>query len=193
MRLIVNSDSHLIKQCIRGNKKAQFDLYDRYKVKMFKVCLGYSTDREMAQDMLQEGFIRVFNNISSYKQKGSFDGWVRRVFVNSCLNYIRSNKVGTYVCIEKDDVIEPHLDHSVNAAIDSLDTSDFEMIISKLPLGYRTILNLFFVEGYTHEEIAQNLEISIGTSKSQLSKAKQKLKTNIKDYFDQESLLAYAK
>ena len=193
MRLIVNSDSHLIKQCIRGNKKAQFDLYDRYKVKMFKVCLGYSTDREMAQDMLQEGFIRVFNNISSYKQKGSFDGWVRRVFVNSCLNYIRSNKVGTYVCLEKDDVIEPYLDHSVNAAIDSLDTSDFEMIISKLPLGYRTILNLFFVEGYTHEEIAQNLEISIGTSKSQLSKAKQKLKTNIKDYFDQESLLAYAK
>ena len=193
MRLIVNSDSHLIKQCIRGNKKAQFELYDRYKVKMFKVCLGYSTDREMAQDMLQEGFIRVFNNISSYKQKGSFDGWVRRVFVNSCLNYIRSNKVGTYVCLEKDDVIELHLDHSVNAAIDSLDTSDFEMIISKLPLGYRTILNLFFVEGYTHEEIAQNLEISIGTSKSQLSKAKQKLKTNIKDYFDQESLLAYAK
>lgn len=193
MRLIVNSDSHLIKQCIRGNKKAQFDLYDRYKVKMFKVCLGYSTDREMAQDMLQEGFIRVFNNISSYKHKGSFDGWVRRVFVNSCLNYIRSNKVGTYVCLEKDVVMEPHLDHSVNAAIDSLDTSDFEMIISKLPLGYRTILNLFFVEGYTHEEIAQNLEISIGTSKSQLSKAKQKLKTNIKDYFDQESLLAYAK
>ena len=94
---------------------------------------------------------------------------------------------------EKDDVIEPHLDHSVNAAIDILNTSDFEMIISKLPLGYRTILNLFFVEGYTHEEIAQNLEISIGTSKSQLSKAKQKLKTNIKDYFDQESLLAYAK
>ena len=147
----------------------------------------------MAQDMLQEGFIRVFNNISSYKQKGSFDGWVRRVFVNSCLNYIRSNKVGTYVCLEKDDVIEPHLDYSVNAAIDSLNTSDFEMIISKLPLGYRTILNLFFVEGYTHEAIAQNLEISIGTSKSQLSKAKQKLKTNIKDYFDQESLLAYAK
>jgi len=160
---------------------------------MFKVCLGYSTDREMAQDMLQEGFIRVFNNIGSYKKKGSFDGWVRRVFVNSCLNFIRRNKIGSYVYLERDDIIEPHLEHSINGALGNLDINDFEIIISKLPLGYRTVLNLFFVEGFTHEEIAQNLEISVGTSKSQLSKAKRKLKTNINEYFDQESLMVYAK
>lgn len=193
MKLVVNSDSHLIRQCVRGNKKAQYELYERYQIQMFKVCLGYSADREMARDMLQEGFIRVFNNIGSYKKKGSFDGWVRRVFVNSCLNYIRRNKVGSYIYLERDEVIEPHLEHSFNDALGRLDINDFEIIISKLPLGYRTILNLFFVEGFTHEEIALNLEISVGTSKSQLSKAKRKLKTNINEYFDQESLIAYAK
>ena len=160
---------------------------------MHKVCLGYAPDREMAKDMLQEGFIRVFKNIGGFKNNGSFDGWVRRVFVNSCLNYIRSNKIGTFIYLEKDEALEPHLEYEENNALNDLDVNDFEVIISKLPLGYRTVLNLYFVEGYTHEEIAKSLEISTGTSKSQLAKAKRKLKNNINDYFDRESLLAYAK
>lgn len=193
MKLVVNSDSHLIKNCIRGNKKAQYELYERYRSPMFTVCLGYASDRDMAEDMLQEGFIRVFNNLKSFKKKGSFDGWVRRVFVNNCLNYIRTNKIGSYVYIEKDNQLENFLDWDVNTALSQLEVEDFEIIISKLPLGYRTVLNLFFVEGFTHQEIAKNLEISTGTSKSQLAKAKKKLRENINDYFDSESLLAYAK
>ena len=193
MKLVVNSDSHLIKQCIRGNKKSQYELYERYKSPMFKVCLGYAPDRLMAEDMLQEGFIRVFNNLGSFKKKGSFDGWVRRVFVNNCLNYIRTNKIGSYVYIEKDNIMENFLDWDVNTALSQLEIEDFEIIISKLPLGYRTVLNLFFVEGFTHQEIAKSLEISPGTSKSQLAKAKKKLSENINEYFDSESLLAYAK
>ncbi len=193
MKLVVNSDSHLIKNCIRGNKKAQYELYERYRSPMFTVCLGYASDRDMAEDMLQEGFIRVFNNLKSFKKKGSFDGWVRRVFVNNCLNYIRTNKIGSYVYIEKDNQLENFLDWDVNTALSQLEVEDFEIIISKLPLGYRTVLNLFFVEGFTHQEIAKNLEISTGTSKSQLAKAKKKLRENINEYFDSESLLAYAK
>jgi len=160
---------------------------------MHKVCLGYASDREMAKDMLQEGFIRVYKNIGSFKNNGSFDGWVRRVFVNSCLNYIRSNRIGNFIYLEKDEALEPHLAHEENDALNQLDVNDFEIIISKLPLGYRTVLNLFFVEGYTHDEIAKSLEITTGTSKSQLAKAKRKLRNNIDDYFDKESLLAYAK
>jgi len=193
LKLVVNSDSHLIKNCIRGNKKAQYELYERYRSPMFTVCLGYASDRDMAEDMLQEGFIRVFNNLKSFKKKGSFDGWVRRVFVNNCLNYIRTNKIGSYVYIEKDNQLENFLDWDVNTALSQLEVEDFEIIISKLPLGYRTVLNLFFVEGFTHQEIAKNLEISTGTSKSQLAKAKKKLRENINEYFDSESLLAYAK
>ncbi len=193
MKLLINSDRQLIKKCAKGDRKAQRALYDQYNLKMHKVCLGYATDREMAKDMLQEGFIRAFKNIGSYEHKGSFEGWLRRVFVNSCLNYIRSNHVGSFIHIERDTTMEAHLDYSENTALDTLDTNDFELIISKLPLGYRTVLNLYFVEGYTHEEIATSLEISVGTSKSQLSKAKQKLKENIDEYFDEESLLAYAR
>ena len=84
---------------------------------MFTVCLGYASDRDMAEDMLQEGFIRVFNNLKSFKKKGSFDGWVRRVFVNNCLNYIRTNKIGSYVYIEKDNQLENFLDWDVNTAL----------------------------------------------------------------------------
>ncbi|MBL4706378.1 MAG: sigma-70 family RNA polymerase sigma factor [Flavobacteriales bacterium] len=193
MKLLLNNDSHLIKQCARGNRKAQRTLYERYHVLMHKVCLGYASDREMAKDMLQEGFIRVYKNIGSFKNNGSFDGWVRRVFVNSCLNYIRSNRIGNFIYLEKDEALEPHLAHEENDALNQLDVNDFEIIISKLPLGYRTVLNLFFVEGYTHDEIAKSLEITTGTSKSQLAKAKRKLRNNIDDYFDKESLLAYAK
>ena len=193
MKLLFNNESHLIKQCVKGQSKAQRELYEQYRVRMHKVCLGYSTDREMAKDMLQEGFIRVFQKIGSYKNQGSFEGWMRRVFVNTCLNYLLYNSVGTFMHIEFDSEMEPHLDVEVNQAIKSLGVSDFEIIIGRLPLGYRTVLNLYFVEGYTHEEIANSLEISIGTSKSQLAKAKRKLKENITDYFDEESLLEYAR
>jgi RNA polymerase sigma factor (sigma-70 family) len=162
-------------------------------VVMHKVCLGYASDREMAKDMLQEGFIRVFNNIGSFKNNGSFEGWMRRVFVNSCLNYIRSNKLGQLVYLEKDENLEPFLSNDENDALAKLDVNDFEVIISKLPLGYRTVLNLYFVEGYTHGEIAKSLGVTTGTSKSQLAKAKRKLRNNIDEYFDKETLLAYAR
>lgn len=193
MKLLLNNDAQLIKQCAKGNRKAQRELYETYQVVMHKVCLGYASDREMAKDMLQEGFIRVFKNIGSFKNNGSFEGWMRRVFVNSCLNYIRSNKLGQLVYLEDDNELEPFLQNNNNDALAKLDVNDFEIIISKLPLGYRTVLNLYFVEGYTHEEIAKSLGITTGTSKSQLAKAKRKLRNNIDEYFDKESLLAYAR
>jgi len=193
LKLLLNNDAQLIKQCAKGNRKAQRELYETYQVVMHKVCLGYASDREMAKDMLQEGFIRVFKNIGSFKNNGSFEGWMRRVFVNSCLNYIRSNKLGQLVYLEDDNELEPFLQNNNNDALAKLDVNDFEIIISKLPLGYRTVLNLYFVEGYTHEEIAKSLGITTGTSKSQLAKAKRKLRNNIDEYFDKESLLAYAR
>jgi RNA polymerase sigma factor (sigma-70 family) len=193
LKLLLNNDAKLIKQCAKGNRKAQRELYETYQVVMHKVCLGYASDREMAKDMLQEGFIRVFNNIGSFKNNGSFEGWMRRVFVNSCLNYIRSNKLGQLVYLEKDENLEPFLSNDENDALAKLDVNDFEVIISKLPLGYRTVLNLYFVEGYTHGEIAKSLGVTTGTSKSQLAKAKRKLRNNIDEYFDKETLLAYAR
>lgn len=193
MKLLSNNDSHLIKQCVKRKPKGQRELYEKYRVKMHKVCLGYASDREMAKDMLQEGFIRVFSNINTYKNKGSFEGWMRRIFVNTCLNYIRNNRIGSFMHVEFDSGMEEYLESESNKALKHLDVHDFEVIVSKLPLGYKTVLNLYFVEGFTHEEIAKSLGISIGTSKSQLAKAKRSLRSNISEHFDQESLVAYAR
>ena len=158
----------LIKGCVRGDRKSQETVYRMYAKDLYAVCLSYANDASMAQDMLQEGFMKVFRSIKTFDNKGSFEGWVRRIVVNTAIDHLRREKrILNYV----DDDKTSHFadDPSVYK---HLDLEHLLSFIRQLPEGARTILNLFAVEGYSHKEIAEKLSISVGTSKSQYNRAK---------------------
>lgn len=168
-----NIEKKLVKGCVKKDRKAQRQLYDMYKVVLFRVCLRYSKDRPEAEDMLQDGFIRIFSDIHQYRGDGALGGWLRRVVVNTALQHIRKQKKH-FQTIEIEDIAEAEADDEV--ILSDLRAKALTQLIQKLPPGYRTIFNLYVVEGYPHKEIAQKMNISINTSKSQLSKAKAMLR-----------------
>ena len=176
MNLVSTSESDLIKDCIKGKAKAQKMLYDNFSRKMFGVCLRYAKNREEAEDFLQEGFMKVFSNIKQYTGLGSFEGWMRKIIVNTSLENIRKNKSMLFIGID-DGSIEDDSDYDFFE--DSHNVQHLLKIIQSLSDGYRTIFNLYVVEGYSHKEISEKLGISEGTSKSQLSRARQLLKTKL--------------
>jgi RNA polymerase sigma factor (sigma-70 family) len=167
-------DETLIKECVKGNPKAQRMLFDKFAPKMMTVCLRYVKDTFEAEDVLQEGFIKLFNKISDYKMEGSLEGWVRRIMVNTALDSIRKNK--KFQLDSTIDDIEFKLSDSISAT-DELQAEDLMKIIQQMPDGYRMVFNMFAIEGYSHREIGEMLGISENTSKSQFSRAKSYLKT----------------
>lgn len=165
----------LIKRCISGKREAYKELYDLYSEEMFKVCRIYAPDRDSANDFLQEGFLKVFQNLHKYSD-GNLRAWIRKIISNSCIDQLRKDhwsaittSFSENLMIDADTGIENNFEKSINS-------DSFFDILGQLPLGYRTILNLYFLEDYTHQEISVKLNISIGTSKSQLSKGKNYLK-----------------
>jgi len=170
------AEDQIIKGCLAGNRDCQRQLYETYKVAMFRICLRYANDRMEAEDMLQDGFIRVFIDLKQFSGKGAFGGWVRKVMVNACLMHIRKNKKFQY-----NTTLEVVADtHQSDAEIYSrLGAETLTKLIQQLPTGYRIVFNLFVVEGYSHKEIADQLNINVNTSKSQLSKAKASLRRKL--------------
>jgi len=176
MRLTISNSKkldQLVKACIRQERKAQRALYERFAPGMHTVCLRYVRETAEAEDVLMKAFMKVFQNIKNFRAEGSLEGWIRRIIVNEALMYIRKNK-NMYLEV---DVEEAKQAHSIRA--DHLAEQDLLQLIYELPIGYRTIFNLYAVEGYSHQEIAEMLNISEGTSKSQLSRARQILKQKI--------------
>lgn len=167
----MNSEQQLIQGCIEGKALSQREFYDRFARKMMGVCLRYAKDRMEAEDILQEGFIKIFRNIESYKFTGSLEGWVRRIMVNTALEHYRKNKH----IIEFHEVLDSKQEDENNNIISSINALELLKIIQKLPAGYRMIFNLYAIEGYKHEEIADKLNISVSTSKSQYMRAKLQL------------------
>lgn len=174
-------EKKLIQACIKEDKSAQKALYDLFSAKMYFVCLRYARHEAEAQDILQDAFIKVFDKLDSYRFSGSFEGWVRRIMVNTALNYCRKS---TY---KYENIgIEDYQDKVVNSkAISRLSEQELLGIIQQLPDGYRMVFNLYIIEGYSHKEIAEMLSISENTSRSQLAKARkwvqnvlEKLKTS---------------
>ncbi len=165
----------LIKRCRAGERKAQELLYKQLASKMMGVCMRYATDRMEAEDMLQNGFIRVFQKLNDYRGDGSFEGWVRRIMVHSSIEYYRKHhKMMQVVEINEED--EP----SVNPlAVAKLDAKDLMALIQQLAPGYRIVFNLYAIEGYSHKEIGEIAGITEGASKSQLSRARAILKQQI--------------
>ena len=169
------NDHDLIEGCLLGNPVMQKNLYDKYAPKMYGICLRYAANTEDAKDILQDGFVKVFINLSKFKAAGSFEGWMRRIFVNTAIeHYRRKNQL--YAISENQEENIPNQDIS---ALDELAAEDIIRLISELPNGYRTVFNLFAVEGYSHKEIATMMNITEGTSKSQYARAKAWLQEKI--------------
>lgn len=168
------SDDKLVKQCRKGDPKAQRELFDKFSGQMLSVCRRYVRTIEDAEEVLSNAFIKVFNKIDQYSGQGSLGGWIRRIMVNESLNYIRYQK---NLFVEVDD--ERHASFGYEPIKEQLDANHLMEMIEKLPLGYKTVFNLFAIEGYSHKEIGQMLEISENTSKSQLSKARKVLQQQI--------------
>jgi RNA polymerase sigma factor (sigma-70 family) len=166
----------LIKHCKANERKAQELLYKRFASKMLGVCLRYATDRMEAEDMLQNGFIRVFQKIADYRGDGSFEGWVRRIMVHSSIEYYRKHHKMLTVADLESVGKEPSVDP---VAVSSLDAKDLMTLIQRLSPGYRMVFNLYAIDGYSHKEIGEIMGISEGASKSQLSRARAILKEQI--------------
>lgn len=158
-----------LQACLRGERLAQKAFFERFKGKMFALCLRYANSREDAEDILQEGFVKVFRDLNQYSGAGNLEGWVRKVFVNTALQYIKKQKNAllTTELNGEDRADEPEMPFG-----DEPPAKNMILILQKLPPGFRTVFNLYVLEGYTHPEIAEILGISVGTSKSQLLRAK---------------------
>jgi RNA polymerase sigma factor (sigma-70 family) len=171
----VFKEKEVLEGCIRNDLLSQKLLYERYKIAMFTLCLRYAVDKCEAEDMLQDGFIQVFKEIRQYDAtRGVFEGWMRRVIINVALQLIRKKKM-SFVEIN-DSLAQISSDEDV---ISDLSLKELLAHIQKLPTGYRTVFNLYVIDGLQHNEIAEMLKISINTSKTQLFKAKQLLKKAI--------------
>ncbi len=163
------TEEAILQGCIKNNPSAQKALYQKYSAKMLVVCYRYAHNREDAEDMLQEGFIKIFYQIHTFENRGSLEGWIRRIIVHTCINHLKKNKRFN----ESVDLIHATSIQVREENIPSIiQAKEIVECIRLLPLGYRTVLNLYAIEGYAHKEIAQMLDIEESTSRSQYTRAK---------------------
>ena len=170
------TEEQLVKACISGDAIAQKTFYDLFAKKMMGVCLRYSANADEAQDVLQDGFIKVFNKLPDFVNKGSLEGWVRRIMVNTALDQYRKNK--KYQQDVEIDSVSYKLENN-DFTIEQINAQDLLKIIQSIPEGYRVVFNLFAIEGYSHKEIAEQLGVTESTSKSQFSRAKKLLRKRL--------------
>ncbi len=185
---------NIINACKKGDREAQQKVYELYAAKMRAVCRRYCKNTDDAEDLLQEGFMFVFKKIGQFKWKGSFEGWMRTVFIGKSVNYVKSKdfKVfnqsvevdsDTFYHADEDDKERELFYKSENIEIeDELSIDELIAVLQELPNGYRVVFNLYAIEEYTHKEISKLLDITIGTSKSQLSKARKLLQMHLANY-----------
>ncbi len=178
------TESDLISGCIDGNRRMQEELYRRFSPRMYAVCLRYAGNVEEAEDILQEGFIKIYKKLGSFRSEGSFEGWIRRIFVNTAIEHFRRKRYLQPVT-EKE---ESTLEGNYLSVLDNLAERDILELVQQLSPGYRTVFNMYVVEGYTHKEIGDILGISEGTSKSQLSRAKVILQQMVKKFIEEKEL-----
>jgi RNA polymerase sigma factor (sigma-70 family) len=178
--LLVDSLDNIIKGCLKGDRKCQEQLYKMFSTRMFGLCLKYANNYDDACDILQEGFIKVYRKLDQFSGKGSFEGWIRRIMINTALERYRSqlhmypltDNIGTRDEMMYEEVFE------------KLSADDLIKLVQELPPRYRMVFNMYAIEGYPHKEIAETLGITVGTSKSNLSRARDILQKKVKRYYD---------
>lgn len=175
----MDSERQLIEGCLKRDPKAQEALYRHFGAKMYGLCLRYARNPMEAEDILQEGFIKVYTHLHDYRFEGSFEGWIRRTFVNTAINYFKK-KSRELVEVSLDDL--EFVGSQEENAFEKLSTEELLGLIQKLPEGYRIVFNLYIVEGYSHKEISEMMHISESTSKSQLSRARLALQKMVREH-----------
>lgn len=174
-------DQHLIDSCKRGDRASQKVLYDSLVPKMFSICIRYIGDRTAAQDVLQDGFVTLFSKLDSFKGEGSFEGWARRIFVTTALMELR--KKDALKMSEELEVVRGVKAETVGQ-VENISYRELMSLVTSLPPGFRTVFNLYAIEGYSHKEISQMLEITETTSRTQLRRARLWLQDKIKSLKD---------
>ncbi|MGB1307367.1 MAG: RNA polymerase sigma factor [Oceanihabitans sp.] len=167
----------LIQKCTNNDTKAQSELYQLYASKLFSICLKYSRNYAEAEDNLQDAFVTIFKKIAQFKHKGSFEGWIKRITINTALQCYRNK--GVFEIVNEDKIV----DTTIEIEEEQLISIDYLLvIIQELPDRYRLVFNLYVLDGYSHKDIAEMLKISIGTSKSNLARGRQILKDKVELY-----------
>lgn len=168
----------IIEGCLRGDRICQKNLFDRFSGKMLAVCMRYAKHRMEAEDLLQDGFIKVFLNLDQFKNEGSFEQWIRRIMINNAIkNYHRKSNQNELAGLDN-----VHENGQEPEILDQMSERELLGLIAELPDGYRMVFNLFAIEGYSHKEISENLKIEESTSRSQLVKARKVLQDKLAKY-----------
>ena len=173
-----NLDLKLIESCIKGDRSAQKVIYDRLAPRMFPVCIRYVGDRELAQDILQDGFVTLFTRLDTYKGEGSFEGWARKIFVTTALMDLRKKDA---LKMSEDLEVVRGMKTETTTQLQNIGYKDLMSVITQLPPGFRTVFNMYAIEGYSHKEIGEILGISETTSRTQLSRARIWLQNKLKE------------
>ena len=169
-------DYELVRECIKGNSRAQKALFDKFAQKMFSVCLRYMKKTEPAEDVLQDAMVKIFSKLIDFKNDGVLEGWIRRIVVNTCLDQLR--KDAKFIGDIQAEEVEYKLENQSFIA-EQLMAEDLMKLVQQMPDGYRVVFNMFAIEGYSHQEIAIQLGISESTSKSQYLRARAYLRERI--------------
>ncbi|EAR00810.1 RNA polymerase sigma factor [Maribacter sp. HTCC2170] len=177
-----NNEKQLIKRATAENQDAQKRIYDKYAPKMLGVCRQYVKDLQFAEDVMICGFLKVFKNLNTFKFKGSFEGWIRRIMIRESISYVRKQQFVVY-----DDELYDRYESGTSIISSDMDVEYIQMLIDALPEGYKMVFVLYVVEGYKHNEIAEMLQISESTSKSQLFKARKTLQEKLQ----QQNIIGY--
>lgn len=183
------TEGQLVKALKDREPRAQKVVYERYSARMMAVCIRYVSNQTNAEEVMIDGFMRVYSKIDQFREEGSFEGWLRRIMVTEALMFLRRTKVLQYEVSINELTTEP----ATEWPNDTIDSASLLQLISQLPDGYRTVFNLYAIEGYNHEEIAAMLGISVGTSKSQLSRARVLLQQKVRKLYQQDPVMNYGK
>lgn len=170
------NESTLIKKALKNNREAQHVLYELHAPKMLSVCRYYIKDLQHAEEAMLNGFFKVFLNLKSFKNEGSFEGWIRKIMVRESISFLRQQKKIEFSI--EDTFVKDDYDNNINT---NIEVAEIQQLIDALPEGYKMVFIMYAVEGYKHQEISEILNISIGTSKSQLFKARKMLQEKLKE------------
>jgi len=170
----INNDSQLIKQSLQNKKQAQKLLYEKYAPKMLSLCNYYIKDLQQAEEVMLNGFLKVFTKLNQYENKGSFEGWIRKIMVFECISYLR--KKHKLIFTDKIEIFETIIENEVELTIAVEDLNNY---MNALPEGCKVVFNMYVIEGYKHAEIAEILNVSVGTTKTQLYRARKALQEMI--------------
>ncbi|MDR2954124.1 MAG: sigma-70 family RNA polymerase sigma factor [Prevotella sp.] len=181
------NELQILAGCKEQKREAQKMLYDKYARKMYSICLRYCSDADSAQDLLQDGFMKVFANISSFQEKGSFEGWLKRIFINLALENLRKKKNVIQTSDDVQNIPDVVDDSTEDEEMYKISEDELLKMIQELPQGYATVFNLYAIEDYSHKEIAELLGINESTSRSQYVRARQLLQAKVKQYIKERS------